>query len=38
MKVRTLGDRWGLAVWFVAGSWVAGWLATAFGRLEPLAR
>jgi len=25
----------GLAAWFLAASWIAGWLATAFGWLEP---
>jgi hypothetical protein len=28
----------GLAAWFVAGSSIAGWLATAFGWLGPVAR
>ncbi|HTP84402.1 MAG TPA: hypothetical protein VMQ11_15740 [Alphaproteobacteria bacterium] len=28
----------GLAAWFVAGSSVAGWLATAFGWFEPAMR
>jgi hypothetical protein len=38
----TAGTAWlvtaGLAAWFVAGSWMAGWLATAFGWLEPAVR
>jgi hypothetical protein len=28
----------GLAAWFMAGSFVAGWVATAFGWLEPALR